>query len=109
MQFYYLYLPPITPTMKKLLFTIIAATAFSPAFAQKYVPVIKEGTALVYDAYSKGLGQSISLTLTVKKMDTSGVKLQWSVDGYGSGLFEITGKAFANGTKLVVKQPAPDG
>jgi hypothetical protein len=94
--------------MKKLLLIIFAAINLT-ASAQKYVPVIKEGTVLVYDAYSKGLGQSISLTLTVKKMDTSGVKLQWSVDGYGSGLFEITGKAFANGTKLVVKQPDPDG
>jgi hypothetical protein len=95
--------------MKKIVLSIIVVGLCLSAVAQKYVPAIKEGSSIIYDAYSKGLGQSISLTLTVKKLDTTGVKLQWSVDGYGSGMFEIPAKAFANGTKLVVKQPSPDG
>jgi hypothetical protein len=95
--------------MKKLLLSIFAAALSVTASAQKYVPTIKEGSVLTYDAYSKGLGQSITLTLTVKKLDTSSVKLQWNVQDYGSGIFEIPGKAFANGTKLVIKQPDPDG
>jgi hypothetical protein len=95
--------------MKKLLFTIITVALSFAAFAQKYIPTIKEGSALTYDVYSKGLGQHITLTLTVKKLDTGYVKLQWSVEGYGSGLFEIPAKAFENSSKLVVKQPDPDG
>jgi len=95
--------------MKKLLLFIITAIFNFTAFSQKYVPTIKEGTVLTYDAYSKGLGQHITLTLTVKKLDTTGVKLQWSVESYGTGTFEIPAKAFASGTKLVVKQPDPDG
>jgi hypothetical protein len=79
----------------------------SGAFAQKYVPVIKEGTVITYDAYSKGMGQHIPLILTIKSLGDP-VKMQWAVDGYGTGTFETPGKAMESGTKLVIKQPEPD-
>jgi hypothetical protein len=91
----------------------IAALAFFAgiclqATAQKYVPVIKVGTILNYDGYSKNLGQHIALMLTIKSLGNP-VSIQWYVDGYGTGTFEIPAMAIDTDTKLVIKQPDPDG
>ena len=95
--------------MKKVFFTLIFCGLFIHIYAQKQVPSIKEGTILTFDAYSKGLGQHITLNLKVNNLAADPLKLQWSVEGYGTGVFEITSKALAEGTKLVIKQPDPDG
>jgi len=94
--------------MKNILAIAFFAVLFTTASAQKYVPVIKEGTVLTYDAYSVGLGQHIPLVLTVKSLGDP-VVLKWDVEGYGTGTFEIPAKAMQTGTKLVFKQPDPDG
>jgi len=95
--------------MKKTLFTLIIFALCFTVSAQKYVPIIKAGTVLTYDAYSKGLGQHITLTLTVQNLAGDTIKLQWHVDDYGTGVFALQAKALENGTKLVIKQPDPDG
>ena len=94
--------------MKKIIAFAFFAALYSVAFAQKYIPVIKQGTVINYDAYSVGLGQHIPLVLTVKSLGDP-VVLQWDVEGYGTGTFEIPAKAMQTGTKLVFKQPNPDG
>lgn len=94
--------------MKKILVFAFFATLYTCAFAQKYVPVIKEGTVITYDAYSVALGQHIPLTITIKSLGDP-VKFQWDIEGYGTGNFEIPAKAIENATKLVIKQPDPDG
>jgi len=95
--------------MKKILILAFIINISLSASAQKYVPVVKDSTVLSYDAFSKGLGQHISLTLTVSNLNGDPIRLKWAVDGYGTGTFEIPAKALANGTKLVIKQPEPDG
>ncbi len=87
-----------------LAFTAVFATS---ANAQKYVPQIKEGTVLSYDARSRALGQSLPLTLTVKSY-TDNLLMQWFLAGFGSGTFQISGKAVENGTRIGFKQPDPD-
>jgi hypothetical protein len=94
--------------MKKILLIAFLLGLFTGAFAQKYVPVIKEGTVITYDAYSVALGQHIPLTITIKSLGDP-VKFQWDIEGYGTGSFEIPAKAIENATKLVIKQPDPDG
>ena len=94
--------------MKPIIVLAFFACLYLPAAAQKYVPVIKEGTVLSYDGFSKNLGQHIPLTLTVKSLGDP-VSIQWYVDGYGTGTFEIPAMAIDSGTKLVIKQPDPDG
>ena len=94
--------------MKKIIAFAFFTALYSAVFAQKYIPVIKQGTVINYDAYSVGLGQHIPLVLTVKSLGDP-VVLQWDVEGYGTGTFEIPAKAMQTGTKLVFKQPNPDG
>jgi hypothetical protein len=94
--------------MKTIIGLAFFASFSSALFAQKYVPVIKEGTVLNYDGFSKALGQHIPLTLTIKSLGDP-VSIQWFVDGYGTGTFEIPAMAIDSGTKLVIKQPDPDG
>lgn len=95
--------------MKKIFLTAIIGLLALRVSAQKYVPVIKEGTVLTYDAFSRGLGQHITLTLTVTNFGGDPLKLIWNVEGYGTGTFAIPAKALENGSKLVIKQPDPDG
>lgn len=66
--------------MKKILLIAFLLGLFTGAFAQKYVPVIKEGTVITYDAYSVALGQHIPLTITIKSLGDP-VKFQWDIEG----------------------------
>jgi hypothetical protein len=94
--------------MKPIIVLAFVASVYSSAFAQKYVPVIKEGTVLNYDGFSKALGQHIPLILTIKSLGDP-FSLQWYVDNYGTGIFEIPAAAIDSGTRLVIRQPDPDG
>lgn len=94
--------------MKKIFVLAFLVSLCLTVFAQKYVPVIKEGSTLNYDGFSKGLGQHIPLSLTIKSLGNP-VKIQWDVQGYGTGSFEIPASALDSGTKVVIKQPDPDG
>jgi hypothetical protein len=93
--------------MKKIIILAFFTVVCSAVFAQKYVPVIKEGSVLTYDAYSKALGQHIKLILTIKSLGDP-IKMQWNVAEYGTGGFEMPAKALQSGTKVVIKQPEPD-
>jgi hypothetical protein len=73
--------------------------------AQKYIPAIKAGTVMNYEAYLRNAGQHIPITLTVKSIGDP-TNIQWFVDGLGTGVFEVAGKAQESGTKLVIREPA---
>ena len=92
----------------RLFYAIAFLAMFSVTVkAQNYVPEIKVGTVLSYDAKSRALGQSLPLTLTVKS-NTDNLQMQWFLAGFGSGTFQISGKAVESGTRIGFKQPDPD-
>jgi len=92
--------------MKTLVVLAFFASLSLNTIAQKYVPVVKEGTVLNYDAFAKGLGQHIPLVFTIKSLGDP-IKIQWDVDGYGTGSFEMPAKSLQSATKVVIKQPDP--
>jgi hypothetical protein len=89
---------------------IIYATALlfcltATAFAQKYVPQIKNGTVLNYSAHSRAFGQDIPLTLTLASI-TAPVQMKYSVPQLGNGVFEMSAKAMESGKKMAIKEPS---
>jgi hypothetical protein len=90
--------------MKKLSIVLSFMIAALGVFAQKYVPKFKAGSTIDYMvAYQ---GQDIPFGLTVKSTGDPLI-LQWDIDNYGSGTFEMTAKAVQSGTKMGLSQPAP--
>lgn len=78
------------------------------AFAQKYVPQIKNGTVLNYSAHSRAFGQDIPLTLTLTSI-AAPVQMKYSVPQLGNGTFEMSAKAMESGKKMAIKEPQIDG
>lgn len=66
-------------------------------FAQKLSPTIKEGTVISSSAFVQG--QEFPLMLKVKSAGAPFV-LEWAVDGYGEGTFEMSANAVAKGNRL---------
>lgn len=94
--------------MKKILFTALISCIGLATFAQKYVPQIKNGTVLKYNAFSRAFGQNIPLTLTVTSI-TAPVQMQYSIPQLGTGTFEMSAKAMESGTKMALKEPQAEG
>ncbi len=78
------------------------------AFAQKYIPQIKAGTVLNFNAYSRAFGQDVPLQLTIISV-TAPVQLKFNVPQLGTGTFEISTKAMESGKKMAFKEPEMDG
>lgn len=76
-------------------------------FAQNYVPVIKEGAVLNYNAHLKNVGRDIPISLTIKSLGDP-TNVQWHVDGLGTGVFAVSAKAQESGTKIAIRTPAAD-
>ncbi|WP_421942566.1 hypothetical protein [Pedobacter sp.] len=90
--------------MKKIISTLCLIAIFSVAKAQKFVPEIKTGTIITATAVVGG--QEFPLALKIVSA-TAPYSIGWGVDGYGEGAFEMSEKAFTNGTELLqVSQPA---
>jgi hypothetical protein len=94
--------------MKQLLFALGLLILTSAAFAQKYIPTIKTGSVLNYSIYMKNMGQNAELDLTITAL-TDPIKMQWSVPGYGTGVFEMPLKSLESGRKTILSPPEPDG
>ena len=93
--------------MKKFALLIMAIIVCHIAAAQKYVPQISVGTVLNYSVTAGATGQQIALTLTVNTLK-SPLSLKWDVTGYGTGTFEMTDTALANGSRMRISQPQPN-
>lgn len=83
--------------MKKILLTFFALCLTIVVFAQKLSPTIKEGTVIYSSAFVQG--QEFPLILKIKSAATPFV-MQWSVDGYGEGTFEMSENAVTKGNRL---------
>lgn len=93
----------------KIIYAIALILCLNAAtFAQKYVPQIKTGTVLNYNAYSRAFGQDVPLTLTIISL-TAPVQLQFNVPQLGTGTFEMSAKAMESGKKMAIKEPSADG
>ncbi len=93
--------------MKKLYFLFLLVIPFFTASAQKYVPLIKEGTVLNYDVISSATGQKATITLKYVSV-TPPVKMSWSIPFVGAGTFEMGAKSLESGTKLFASEPDVD-
>ena len=94
--------------MKSIYFTALSLCFTAAAFAQKYVPQIKNGTVINYSAHSRAFGQDIPLTLTLTSI-TAPVQMKYSIPQLGTGTFEMSEKAIASGKKIALREPQMDG
>ncbi len=76
-------------------------------WAQKYVPQIKTGTILNYTAHARAFGQTLPAVLTINEINAP-LRIKWVINGLGTGIFEISGKAIQSGTKMALREPGMD-
>jgi hypothetical protein len=91
--------------MKKLSLVILAIVLCTAVYAQGIVPKIKGNTVITY-TYTLD-GQDLPLTLTFNSLGDP-IKIDWSIDGIGSGNYEMSSQALAEGKGISVKAPEPD-
>ncbi len=91
--------------MKKLFVMIFALVLCTMAFAQGIVPKIKENAVISY-TYTLD-GQDLPMTLTVSSL-ANPIKIDWSIDGVGTGNYEMSAKALDGGNSIMLKAPQPD-
>ncbi len=89
--------------MKKLMLLFLGLSLAVQGWSQKYLPEIKNGTALLAQVYTQGV--ELPLLLTVKNM-TAPVNLEWYVEGFGDGNFEMSEAALENGSAIFAGQPS---
>ena len=90
--------------MKKIISSLCFIAMFFVANAQKFVPEVKTGTLITANAIVNG--QEFPLALKIISA-TAPYSIGWGVDGYGEGSFEMSEKAFTDGSELLqVSQPA---
>jgi len=88
-----------------LIITFLLSTVV--AFAQNNVPNIGVGTTLSYTVDATAAGQQIPLTLNIVSLNDP-MKFKWTLPGIGTGAFIIPMKALESGTKMRLREPAPD-
>lgn len=81
---------------------LVATTAFAQ---EKYVPVIKQGTALHYTVFANG--QNISCVFSLDSVTANCVKVGWNIDGLGTGSWLMKNKSLDNGDRGYWSQPSP--
>ncbi|WP_448702838.1 hypothetical protein ACFGVR_10830 [Mucilaginibacter sp. AW1-3] len=91
--------------MKKITLIILAVALGTTVFAQKIVPKLKVNSIINY-IYSSD-GQSLPMVLTFTSIGNP-TKMDWSIDGYGSGSYEMSAKALESGKGMDFKAPEPD-
>lgn len=74
-------------------------------FAQKTVPKIRGNSVINYTLTQNG--QDLPLVLTISSIGDP-IKMDWNIDGYGTGFFEIPAKALQSGKGTLENLPAPD-
>jgi len=89
----------------KNLFILTACILLSlSAWAQKYVPQIKNGTVLNYTANVRAMGQTLPVTMTITELNAP-MHIKWVISGLGTGTYEISAKAIQSGTKMALREP----
>ena len=91
--------------MKKLSLVILAFILCTAVYAQNYVPKIK-GNSIISYTYTLE-GQDLPMTLTFNSLGDP-IKVDWNIDGIGSGNYEMSAEALATGKGMVNTTPAPD-
>jgi hypothetical protein len=91
--------------MKKLSLVILAFVLCTTVYAQSIVPQIKGNSVITY-TYTID-GQDLPLTLTFNSLGNP-IKIDWSIDGIGSGNYEMSAQALIDGTGMAIKAPEPD-
>ncbi len=92
--------------MKKLSLIIFALVLGTTVFAQKFVPAIN-GSSVINYTFTQNDGQPIPLTLTITSLGAP-TKMDWSIDGYGTGTYEMSAKALESGKGMAITTPEPD-
>jgi len=92
--------------MKKLSLMILALVLGTTAFGQKFVPTINGNSVISY-TFTQNDGQPIPLTLTITSLGAP-TKMDWSIDGYGNGSYEMSAKALESGKGMSIATPQPD-
>jgi hypothetical protein len=91
--------------MKKLALIILTTVLGTAVYAQTYVPQIKGNSVLNYTYTLEG--QDLPMTLTFNSLGDP-IKVDWSIDGIGSGNYEMSPEALASGKGMVNTTPLPD-
>jgi uncharacterized membrane protein YfbV (UPF0208 family) len=91
--------------MKKLPLFILAMVLGTAAFAQKFVPQIKNNSIINYTFTLNG--QDAPMVLTFNSLGNP-TKIDWNIDGYGSGSYEMSAKALQSGKGFKPAPPDPD-
>lgn len=91
--------------MKKIIYGICLLVAVQAVAQEKYVPAIKQGTALHYAAILNG--QNFPCTFSFDSVAADYVRVGWNVDGFGSGSWIMKKKSLDNGTRGFWTQPTP--
>ncbi len=91
--------------MKKLLLILITTVLGTSLFAQKIVPAITGNSVLNYTTSQNG--QDIPLVLTITNFGDP-IKMDWNMDGIGSGSYEMSAKSLQSGKSTPASTPAAD-
>jgi hypothetical protein len=91
--------------MKRLNLLILSLVLGTSVFAQKVVPKIKGNSVINYTLSQNGQDAPMVLTFTGIGDPT---KIDWSIDGYGSGSYEMSAKALQSGKGTLPKTPDVD-
>ena len=91
--------------MKKLFLIIFTLVLCAGVFAQSYVPKIQANSVISYN-YTLN-GQDLPLTLTFNNL-AGPIAIDWSIDGIGSGNYEMSAKALSSGRGISLLAPEPD-
>jgi hypothetical protein len=91
--------------MKRLTLILLAMVLGTAVYAQKYVPKIKGNSIINYTLSQNG--QDAPMVLTFSSLG-SPTKIDWNIDGYGSGSYEMSAKALQSGKGLRPTEPDVD-
>ena len=91
--------------MKRLNLLLLTMLLGTMAFAQKVVPKIKSNSVINYTLSQNGVDAPMVLTFTSFGDPT---KIDWNIEGYGSGSYEMSAKALQSGKGTLPKTPDID-
>jgi hypothetical protein len=91
--------------MKKLSLFILAIVLCMAVYAQNIVPKIKGNSVITY-TYTLN-GQDLPMTLTFNSLGDP-IKIDWSIEGIGSGNYEMSSKALEDGKGMSMRAASPD-
>ncbi|MDN5285425.1 MAG: hypothetical protein JWR38_1699 [Mucilaginibacter sp.] len=91
--------------MKKIYGFTLFVLICQAASAQKFVPQIKTGTEMGYTV-SLG-GQTVGFSLKLSSTADS-LKMNWEVDDYGSGSYQMSTKSLQSGKGMYLESPQPN-